>query len=344
MKLNTCISRTNRLFTLILALSATLLAVPDIAQAGPRDSEMPALIKKARPQVVSICAANPELSQKKDLFVLGSGVIVDARGYVLTEDHVTRGLKSVYVGLDDKHFIKGDIVFADEANDLSVIKFDPERALTEATLGPSSDLEVGEPAIVIGNPYQETFTVTKGIISRLHVPWVRKDGGREFTTYLIQTDAAINPGNSGGPLFNALGEVVGLIELKKGPAGLGWAITADRAARVLASGLSARKRAGVVHGVSALELKVLAREGQNRQAVLVKQVCDNSPASKAAIKPGDRILKVDGRALNNTFDYERAFWDRKPGDSVKLTVVREGKESTVALVLEGDGVEPEIKD
>lgn len=314
------------------------------SQAGPRDTKITKVVEKVQPSVIKIAIA-----QEGRMDVIGSGFVVDSRGYILTNFHVVDGAPAVFIGLPNTTdtWLEGKVVTADKGNDLALVKIDLKgKSLPELMLGPSSDLKVGELAVAFGNPLDETFTVTHGIISKLQVPFERKTAtGSTNTLYLIQTDAPINPGNSGGPLCNANGEVVGIVELKKrGADGLAWAITADRAARIMAQRVSAEKHAGIIHGITAVELKVTADHGAKRQSVLVKELKDKAPAAKGGVKVGDRILKVGDQSVRNAFDLERAFWSNKPGDKVTITVERDGAKVKIEVTLEGDGIEPEIKD
>lgn len=328
-------------FALVLSFAGITLSA---AMAdGPRDTNTTKIVARVMPSIVAVARPHGDVMDP-----IGSGFVIDGRGYILTNHHVVDEVKQIFVsfvGRSEKTWLEASVVFSDKGNDLAVLKVDSKKRLPELCLGPSSDLKVGEPAIVIGNPLDELRTVTQGIISKVGVPHERKNSsGGTTRRYLIQTDAAVNPGNSGGPLFNANGEVVGIIELKKGTSGLGWAITADRAARVVAEGLSAENQAGIKHGISTVALRVTAAEGKNRQEVTVKKVADKSAAEKAGLKEGDRIVKVDGRRVTNPFDLERSFWDKKPGDKLTVSILRGGKKQDVELTAEGPGIEPEIKD
>lgn len=348
---------------LVAFFSTTAVSFGD----NPRDTNTTKVVKRVVPSVVRVARL-----VDGDIDVIGSGFVIDSRGYILTNEHVVEGEKTLMIGMyNKKSWMEAEVVFTDRGNDLAVIKVEIENPLPELLLGPSSDLEVGEPSIVIGNPIDETFTVTQGIISKVGKLHERPDEFKNMVKrYLIQTDAAINPGNSGGPLFNAMGEVVGIVELKKGTSGLGWAITADRAQRILAKSMSAEKKAKVKHGVKSVELKVLSRDGAtaDRQAVIISEIVDGSPAAQlevvegakegkaenaeskdkaaplALLRKGDRVVKVDDRLVTNAFDLERAFWDKKPGEKAIFTVLRDSKEVKVTIVLTGDGVKTEIKD
>lgn len=336
--------RINKMRVVVIALCTALLCsgTPSFAGGGPRDTNIVKVVERVQPSVVRIAWPKDGVMD-----VIGSGFVVDSRGYILTNFHVIEDVAKVFVGLyGGTAWLEATVVTADKGNDLALLKVEAKKPLPELQFGPSSDLKVGEPVIAFGNPLDEHFTVTHGIVSKVQVPFERKDAsGGVNKMYLTQTDAPINPGNSGGPLVNALGEVIGVIELKKrGADGLAWAITSDRAARVLSKHVNAEKHAGVVHGVKEFDLKVNAKKGKQRQAVIVKTLADKGPAATAGLKAGDRVLKVGKRPVNNAFDFERAFWDNKPGDKVTLTVERDGAEVKVEVTLEGDGIAPEIKD
>ena len=329
--------RTNIILATALAIGIALSPLSSIA--GPRDTFTVALAERVLPSTVTITAKD-----MADDTSIGSGFIIDRSGLVLTNEHVIAGAVTIKVKLyGDKEYSEASLVFADPGNDLAVLRIKSSRkAYPELGLGPSSDLKVGEPAIAIGSPLGEEFTVTQGIISKLHVLLPFDESGSLVRKYLIQTDAAINPGNSGGPLFNAEGEVVGINELKKGPAGLGWAITANRAARILSVALSAGNMSGVTHGIKSIELKVLAPAGEDRQAVYVKEVDEDGPA-QGLLQTGDRIFKVDDRYIRNGFDLERAFWSHKAGDQVKVVIIRLDQMIEVTFTL-GDAMSTETKD
>jgi len=322
------------------ALAIGLVLSPVNSMAGPRDTFTVALAARVLPSTVTIDATD-----SFDRESIGSGFIIDRSGLVLTNEHVITGAETIKVKVyGDKDFNEATLIFVDPGNDLAVLRIKSNgKTYPELELGPSSDLKVGEPAIAIGSPFGEEFTVSQGIISKLHVllPWDEGDVNR-VRKYLIQTDAAINPGNSGGPLFNAEGEVVGINELKKGAAGIGWAITANRATRVLSVALSASNVAGILHGIKSVELKVLAPTGDDRQAVIVKELEAAGPASEV-LQVGDRIFKIEDRYIRNAFDLERSLWSHKAGDQVKVVIIRLDQMMEVTLTV-ADAKATESKD
>jgi serine protease Do len=291
-------------------------------QAYSRRTPIVEAVQKTRHSIVTV-----KVPQAGSRDTVGTGVIVDESGTVITNRHVVGGARSVKVRLFDGTEVTAGIVATEPSWDLAVLQIATKRELSALTLAPVSDLMVGETVIAVGHPFGYTNTVSTGIISAL---------GREITmptgdvlTDLIQTDASINPGNSGGPLLNINGELIGInVALRDGAQGIAFAIKADTVKKVLAKHVSARKVAGVNHGLSCRE-KVLGETGPRQRVVVA--AC--APAACDALKQGDEILAVGTRAVANTFDLERALWDKTAGEKVPLTVVRNGKELTVQLTL-----------
>lgn len=330
-----------RKLRMVVSASALMVlamtAVP--AAASPRDTATVKLVEKVMPSVVSIA--------KKDdgtLEVWGAGVIIDDRGYVLTCHHVIKDIDTIAVGFSDGAFLPAELVWKDGDNDLAVVRVKAKRAFPEARLGPA-DLKIGEPLVTIGHPAGNERTVTRGILSKLDDITHNKKTFRKA----IQTDSPINGGNSGGPLFNAEGDVVGIAFLRLRLAdGIAWAINVDQATRKLAIDCSAKKMAGIEHGIVAEE-KLVGKEGPERRGVFIRRTVEKSAADKAGLKRDDRILKVrckEGdktveRMVHSRFDLERSMWKCHPRDEVTVTVLREGKEVQVALTLEGPGIERE---
>ena len=222
---------------------------------------------------------------------LGSGVIVDKRGYVLTNFHVIRGADSVTVKLSSKQEMQGRIVGTDAKTDLAVIRFQPEGELRVATLGDSDTLKVGEWAIAIGNPFGLDQTVTVGVVSATG----RAEVGIATYENFIQTDASINPGNSGGPLVNLRGEVIGInTAIVATGQGIGFAIPANMVKRVASQLID---RGKVTRGWIGVSLQPLTSELaqslglDNTRGAIVARVHPGSPAEAAGLQPNDVIVK-----------------------------------------------------
>ena len=254
---------------------------------------------------------------------LGSGFIVSADGYLLTNAHVVEGADEITVTLHDKREFKARLLGADKRTDVAVLKIEAT-GLPSVRIGDSNKLRVGEWVIAIGSPFGLENTVTAGIVSAK---------GRETGEYLpfIQTDVAVNPGNSGGPLINMRGEVVGInsqIFTTSGAfAGISFAIPIDEAMSVQqqlrASGRVIRGRIGV--GIEAVSRDVAEAIGLGApRGALVNTVEKDAPAAKAGVEPGDVIVRFDGKPIERSTDLPRIVGGTKPGSSVNMTVFRRG--------------------
>ena len=242
---------------------------------------------------------------------LGSGVIVDSRGYVITNEHVVTGAARIRVQLADGRELPTQLVGADAAFDLAVLKVAAESPLPVATLGTARDLMPGETVVAIGNPFGLAHTVTTGVISALHR--VVKTPQRVYEDF-IQTDAAINPGNSGGPLLNLNGELIGInTAVHRGGPGIGFAIPIDRARTIVDDLLRfGRVRYGW------LGVHVRAARG----GVLVAGVDEGSPAGAAGIRAGDVIVGFGGEATPSLNSYLEHAAHVLAGDTVALDLAR----------------------
>jgi len=259
---------------------------------------------------------------------MGTGVVIDPRGYILTNHHVVAGVRQIRVTFNDGRQLTARLVARDPETDLAIIKVNSPKPLPVIRIGTSSDLMPGETVIAVGNAYGYEHTVTRGIISALHRAVQVSEA--QFYNDLIQTDASINPGNSGGPLLNIDGEMIGVnVAVRAGAQGIGFAIPVDLAMEAATRLLASCNATKVRHGV------VLAPSGPagGGEGMPVAEVADNSPAAQCGLKPGDRIRSIDGELLEDALDFQRVLLERKPGDKLKLEVEREGEPLELELVL-----------
>lgn len=264
---------------------------------------------------------------------LGSGFVLSADGYVLTNAHVVDGADEVIVTLTDKRELKAKIIGADKRSDVALVKIEAA-GLPFVRIGDVGRLKVGEWVLAIGSPFGLDNSVTAGIVSA-------KSRDTGDLVPLIQTDVAINPGNSGGPLLNMRGEVVGInsqiYSRSGGYMGISFAIPIDEAIRVSdqlrAGGRVIRGRIGVA--IDQVDAKVAESIGLGKATgALVRSVESGGPAEKAGVEPGDIITKVDGKAIEKPGDLQRSIAGVKPGTKTNLQVFRRGgyRDLTVTVV------------
>ncbi|OJW05479.1 MAG: peptidase S1 [Planctomycetales bacterium 71-10] len=308
----------------------------DPSTVGVRRTAVVEAVNKAQGAVVNISSEkkaasssrwpfSPEENQRPRVNGMGSGVIVDGRGYILTNHHVVDKVQGVQVQLSDGTSYPARVLQVDPVMDLALIKVDPTSPLPAIAMGTSSDLMVGEPVITIGNAFGYENTVSVGIISALHRDVTLSDD--QVYRNLIQTDASINPGNSGGPLINIEGELIGInVAVRAGAQGIGFALPMDEVKRVAADMLSTRRLAATWHGVVAAE----TLRG-DRRVLVAADVQRGGPGEAAGIRPGDELVRIAGMPVTNALDVERAFLDARPGAPAQVVVRRGGAETTIAL-------------
>jgi serine protease Do len=264
---------------------------------------------------------------------LGSGFIVDEQGHVVTNAHVVDGANTVKVKLADEREYHAKVVGKDDRLDVAVLALEnPPHDLPLAALGSSESLRVGEYVVAIGNPFGLGDTVTMGIVSAKG----RTIGAGPYDDF-IQTDASINPGNSGGPLFNLLGQVVGInTAINPQGKGIGFALPIDMVRQVLpqliASGHVSRGRIGVV--IQGMDEDLAQALGlDHAHGALVEEVEQGSPADKAGIKSGDVIVAVEGQDVPHSSDLPRMVAMHAPGSQVKVTYLRDKQTHAATLTL-----------
>ncbi|MCE5313079.1 MAG: DegQ family serine endoprotease [Nitrospiraceae bacterium] len=276
---------------------------------------------------------------------LGSGVIVDSKGYILTNNHVVSGADEIQVKLSDKREFKGKVIGTDPHTDLAVIKIDSAK-LPVLKIGNSALMKVGETVIAIGNPFGLNQTVTSGIVSATG----RADVGIADYEDFIQTDAAINPGNSGGALVNVKGELIGIntaiFSASGGYEGIGFAIPSNMAKVVMENLITKGK---VVRGWLGVSIQPvtpdLAKQfGFSENAgALVGDVFENGPADKAGIRRGDIIVKFDGKDVKAPADLRNSVAATSPGKTAKVEIIRDSKKMSLDVVISELSAEPQVR-
>lgn len=255
---------------------------------------------------------------------MGTGVIIDPRGYVITNYHVVEDVEDIQVTLHDGTKTKAELVAARMQNDLALIKVISQRPLPTIPRGTSSDLMVGENVIAIGNAYGYVHTCTQGIISALH----RDVPVNETQHYedLIQISAGINPGNSGGPLLNIAGEIIGVnVAVRVGAQQIAFAIPVDQVVEIVTDMIEQHNEGRLITGV---RTQGGPRDGDG---IVVSHVSASSPAAREGLKPGDRVVRVGSQNVDDRLDYALALLSTRPGEPLQIGVDREGGVVELAL-------------
>jgi serine protease Do len=269
-------------------------------------------------------------------------VLISPDGYIVTNNHVIDGAVDINVTLKDRRIMHAKLIGADPLTDLAVIKINGTD-LPNAPWGDSTELKPGETVLAFGNPFGMNFTVTRGIVSALNRPNPFSQNRRAPGSF-IQTDAAINPGNSGGPLVDARGEVIGintfLISSSDSFSGMGFAIPTQ----IVRPTVEALIRDGKVrHGYMGIGISDVTPENakffhvENNEGAVVTQVEDGSPAAKAGLKVGDVITEVNGQKVSDASQLQIEVGQKQPGTTIKLEVLRDGKNEKFAVTLEEMG-------
>jgi len=359
-----------------VAVTQGLNPAPATAQATPSSPVLARTVSSTTAQAGSVAAVaqqvGPAVVSVRTDQGLGSGVIYDPSGLILTNAHVVSGAQSITIGMVDGRHFAGKVVGADTGFDVAVIKVDGTN-LPTASLGLSSNLQVGDAVVAIGNPFGFDHTLTTGVVSALNRPV--SEGQGSYSQPMVQTDAAINPGNSGGPLLDINGQVIGITTLVAAPQGipaqgLGFAVPADTAKRIadqlVQSGKvinSGQPFLGVslrdinrpdttpgypgqpsVPGIPGMPGMPGGRRGQQPPTApqaptgvdhgsLVADVQAGSPAATAGIQISDVIVNVDGFDIYNPDELLARLVLHKPGDQVTLTVIRGGQNVSVPLTV-----------
>ena len=312
------------------------------ADQASRRTAVSEAVRKAQPSVVSISSEkkaastsrwpfSSEESQRPRVSGMGTGVIIDGRGFILTNHHVVDKVQGIEVHLLDGTNLPARVIQSDKEMDLAVLKVDAGRVLPAVVIGSSADLMLGETVITIGNAFGYENTVSQGIVSALKRNVTLSD--EQVYRNLIQTDACINPGNSGGPLINIDGELVGInVATRSGAQGIGFALPIDDVKRVATEMMSTRRLALKWHGLVSGEM--VHPEGRR---VVLNEVQSNSPAEAAGFRAGDQVVKIGDLDVTNSLDIERGFLDAQPGQATRVLVRRDGKDQELPLEIRALG-------
>lgn len=328
------------------------VAPAPVRQGG--DGSVIDVYERVSPTVVNITFT----AQARDVFGrmqtqegTGSGFIIDRQGHIVTNHHVIGGATRLDITLADGTSYVGEVVGSDDANDLAVVRVvapnEVLQGLTTVSLGDSDQLKVGQTVVAIGNPFGLERSASVGIVSSLGR--IRPGEGQRLISNMIQTDAAINPGNSGGPLLNLAGEVIGINEQIEAPSvagnvGIGFAVPVNSLKRFLPDMLAGRTPEHAWLGISGSRLTPTVAEQLSlpiRQGVVVVQALANGPALKAGLRgasvnnlaAADIITDIDGRPMRTVEDVIRYVDERNPGDSVRVTFLRQGRNQTADVTL-----------
>ena len=310
----------------------------------PEESVVITVVKQVRPSVVNIDTE----SQVQTVFGVfpqqgaGSGVIVRPDGYILTNNHVVQGATTIKVTLTGGKVLSGRLIGRDPLADLAVIKVDSKDPLPAARLGDSRSLQVGQLAIAIGNPFGLGSTVTTGVVSALNR---NIELPNLIVENLIQTSAAINPGNSGGALVDSSGSVIGInTAIIPNAQGIGFAIPSDVARtemdQLIANGRVIRPWVGVIYGGEVDPQAAKAYNLGTDHGVVVRQVEPNAPAGRAGVKVGDIITALNGDRIDNWNTFVHDVVSKKIGETIRLTVIRDGTSHTLSVTLADRPAEP----
>ena len=328
---------TKRIF--IVGLLAAALACVSIhrSYAGSTNRMTPLVkaVTRVNPSVVNIHSEKTSYNGEslfqsgrgRKVSGMGTGIVVDERGYIVTNYHVVQGVDSLRATMNDGGTYSAQVISYDRVHDLAVVKVNPSRPLTVAHFGVSMDVMLGETVFAIGNAFGYEHTLTEGIVSALS----RDVEVNEKQAYknLIQTDASINPGNSGGPLCNLDGEVIGInVAIRAGAQRIGFAIPIDDARQIIARLLSIEELNSLKHGLIVRDVKT-----PERQELVVEGTQPSSPGNSAGLLKGDIFVKAGSINVFDAADLERALLGRSVGEKVTVEVRRGDETKSLELTL-----------
>jgi serine protease Do len=332
------LASTRRWLTGITLACATVLVLPatfvqPLLASPNRFTELVKAVQEAKPSIVNIHGRKTVRAETasfgaeglKQVNGMGTGIVIDSRGYIITNFHVVEGVSNIQVSLHDERTAVARLVAHDPKTDLAIIKIDFPQPLTVIKFGTSCDLMEAEPVVAIGNAYGYEGTTTRGIISALHRTVQVSDEQKYLD--LIQTDASINPGNSGGPLLNIDGQVIGInVAVRVGAQGIGFAIPIDEALEVAARLMSVERIDQTTHGI--VGKTVFDPE---QRTFVVSAVRKDTPASVAGIQAGDVIRQIGGRRIERALDVELALLGRSKDEQIEIEAIRGTEPVSLAI-------------
>ena len=329
-------------------------------QLTPEEQINVSVYERSNPSVVNISTRSIQVDHfrrfRREAEGSGSGAVFDKRGHILTNFHVVEGASNIEVTLASSKTFPATLIGKDKEHDIAVLRIEaPAEDLQPVSLGRSDNLRVGQRVYVLGNPFSWEGTLTTGIISSLNRDLPSRVSGRVMES-LIQTDAAMNPGNSGGPLLDTQSRVIGMcvaIATKTGQnAGVGFAIPIDRikliVPELIQSGRLVHANIGITQVMetqAGLVVVSLTPEGPAAQAGILgfRRVVQRRQQGPVVYETetidrsaADRILAVDGETMRTGVRFRDKIWEYKPGDTITLTIVREGQEQEISIALGAD--------
>lgn len=335
------------LFLTFLAFLPSAIHAGDSPTGPSRRTAIVGVVERTKASVVNIHSERQTVAPFGDRSLggasgrsngMGTGIILDPRGYIVTNFHVVDEVTKLQVRLSgDEERYDATVIAKDKETDLAIIKINPKKPLPVIKLGTSSDLMVGETVIAIGNAFGYEHTVSMGIVSAL---------GRDVVLnkevnykQLIQTNASINPGNSGGPLLNIDGDLVGVnVAIRAGAQGISFAIPVDNMLETVSDLLARSRRNAFPTGLQYRD-RVTPAQSPCR-ALIVEKVINNSLAEKAGLKNGDMILAINKQSIECGLDFERALIDAKPGEKLAVKYKRGQEEKEIEWAFEPKIVQP----
>ncbi|MCH2203099.1 MAG: trypsin-like peptidase domain-containing protein [Fuerstiella sp.] len=310
------------------AVIFTCVSVPAAEEISIRETPLVRAVRDCRGAVVNIHTEKSAEGERENRFFaskerkvsgMGTGIVVDERGYIVTNCHVIYDVDLIIVTQEDGETYTGRVFQTDKAHDLAIIRVFPSKPMKVMDIGTSSDVMLAEQVFAVGNAFGYEHTVTAGIVSAVSRD-VEVDETQSYKD-LIQTDASINPGNSGGPLLNLDGEVIGInVAIRAGAQRIGFAIPIDDARQVIARMLNSGGRHPIDHGLVGTDINL-----SYDQHLVIDTVIAGSPADQCGLKAGDIVRQVEEISITDNADWERSLLDLRPDTKLNLKVDRDGE-------------------